>query len=106
MKDLIQIKVENDQQLVSARELHKALGFKKKFSGWWEQNQDQFEKGIDFNEVPKGYIVESGNGSLSSPSFYLFSPFLPPFFPSCLISPSSFYLIQFSSSGQSIFWIL
>ena len=44
MKDLIQIKVENDQQLVSARELHKALGFKKKFSGWWEQNQDQFEK--------------------------------------------------------------
>lgn len=63
MKDLIQIKVENDQQLVSARDLHKALGFKKKFSGWWEQNQDQFEKGIDFNEVPKGYIVESGNGT-------------------------------------------
>ena len=63
MKDLIPIKVENDQQLVSARDLHKALGFKKKFSGWWEQNQDQFEKGIDFNEVPKGYIVESGNGT-------------------------------------------
>lgn len=28
MKDLIQIKVENDQQLVSARDLHKGLGLK------------------------------------------------------------------------------
>lgn len=32
MKELIQIKVENDQQLVSARELHKGLNSKKKFS--------------------------------------------------------------------------
>ena len=32
MKDLIQIKVENDQQLVSARDLHKGLGLKRKFT--------------------------------------------------------------------------
>lgn len=34
MKDLIPIKVENDQQLVSARDLHKGLNLKKKFSAW------------------------------------------------------------------------
>ena len=48
MKDLIQIKVENDQQLVSARDLHKGLGLKRKFTDWVKQNFKDFEEGIDY----------------------------------------------------------
>lgn len=33
---LINVEVKNDQQLVSARELHKALEVKKRFSAWKE----------------------------------------------------------------------
>lgn len=49
--ELIHIKVENDQQLVSARELHKGLGIKRRFSAWWEQNSAEFEENIDFQPV-------------------------------------------------------
>ena len=61
MKELIQIKVENDQQLVSARELHKGLNSKKKFSAWWEQNSTEFEVGMDFVREPESYLAKSGN---------------------------------------------
>ena len=47
MKNLIQIKVENDQQLVSARELYKGLDIKKRFSVWVSQNFKEFEENPD-----------------------------------------------------------
>ena len=63
MKELINIQVKNDRQLVSARELHKNLGLKKKFSAWWEQNSKDFEEGIDFAREPESYQVQLGNGA-------------------------------------------
>ena len=46
MKDLISIKIENDQQLLSARDLHKGLGLKRKFTDWVKQNFKDFEEGF------------------------------------------------------------
>ena len=68
---LIEIKVKNHTQLVSARELHKGLGLKKKFSAWWEQNSEDFEEGTDYTREPKGYLVQSGNGAVKSYDDYL-----------------------------------
>ena len=48
---LIKVTVKNDQQLVSARDLYKGLGIKRRFSAWWEQNSDGFEKNSDFQRV-------------------------------------------------------
>ena len=64
MKDLIQIKVVNDQQLVSARELYKGLDIKKRFSVWVNQNFKEFEENQDFTSVPEGTVVKSGNGTV------------------------------------------
>lgn len=64
MEELIKIKTENDQQLVSARDLHKALEVKKRFSAWKEQNFKDFEEGTDFTGVPKGTPVKGGNGNV------------------------------------------
>ncbi|TSO25317.1 phage antirepressor KilAC domain-containing protein [Lactobacillus sp. LL6] len=63
MEELINIKVQNDQQLVSARELHKGLGLKKKFSDWVGQNFKEFVENQDFTSVPKGTVVQIGNGA-------------------------------------------
>lgn len=72
MKELINIQVKNDRQLVSARELHKGLGLKKKFSAWWEQNSKDFEEGTDFVRKPESYLTKSGNhGSLRAYDDYL-----------------------------------
>ena len=39
MNELIKISSnENDEQVVSARELHKGIEVKTRFSLWWEQN--------------------------------------------------------------------
>lgn len=46
--ELIKVTVKNDQQLVSARDLYKGLGIKRRFSAWWEQNGKEFEEDIDF----------------------------------------------------------
>lgn len=51
MKDLINIQVKNDCQLVSARELHKALDYKSRFSRWVEQNFTQFDEKTDYMSV-------------------------------------------------------
>ena len=48
---LINIEVKNDQQLVSARDLHKALKLKTRFSQWTEQNFKMFEEGTDYEGV-------------------------------------------------------
>lgn len=61
---IIKIKVEGDQQLVSARDLHKALEIKKRFSAWKEQNFKDFEEGTDFTGVPEGTPVKGGNGNV------------------------------------------
>lgn len=49
--ELIKVTVKNDQQLVSARDLYKGLGIKRRFSAWWEQNGKEFEEDIDFQHV-------------------------------------------------------
>lgn len=64
VEELIKIKTENDQQLVSARDLHKALEVKKRFSAWKEQNFKDFEEGTDFTGVPEGTPVKGGNGNV------------------------------------------
>lgn len=57
---LIKIEVKNDQQLVSARDLHKALGFKSRFSRWVDQNFSHFEEGIDYTSVQGCTVVNNG----------------------------------------------
>lgn len=60
MRELIKVTVDNDQQLVSARDLHEGLGLKKKFTDWWKQNSKDFEKNVDYTYSPKSAHV--GNG--------------------------------------------
>lgn len=61
-KELIKIKVENDQQLVSARDLHKALELKRHFGDWVKQNFKDFEEGADFMGAPQSAPITNGNG--------------------------------------------
>ena len=64
MNELIKVTTnENDEQLVSARDLHKFLGIRKKFSQWWEQYSDMFVVDEDYTRVLQSYLVESGNGT-------------------------------------------
>lgn len=51
MNELIKVTVKNDQQLVSARELHKGLNIKTRFSLWVEQNFKMFIEHEDFEGV-------------------------------------------------------
>lgn len=51
MNNLIKVTVEKDQQLVSARELHRALNIKTRFSLWVEQNFKMFIEHEDFEGV-------------------------------------------------------
>ena len=71
MKNLINIQIKDNRQLISARELHKNLGLKKKFSGWWEQNSDSFENEIDFTREPQSYLIQSGKGTVREYDDYL-----------------------------------
>lgn len=48
---LINIKIQDDKQLVSARDLHKGLRLTTRFSKWVDQNFHDFESGIDFMSV-------------------------------------------------------
>ena len=57
---LINIKVENDQQLVSARELYKALELKRHFGDWVKQNFKDFEEGTDFMFAPQSADMPNG----------------------------------------------
>lgn len=63
MEELIPIRKENNRRLVSARDLHKALESKKKFSEWLPQNLHDFVNGQDYTRSPKSYLVKSGNGT-------------------------------------------
>ena len=59
---LIKVTVQNDQQLVSARELHKGLGLKRQFTDWWKQNSKDFENGTDYTSTLTS--VNVGNGAI------------------------------------------
>lgn len=52
MNQLIKVQ-ENEQgeQRVSARELHKALGIKERFSLWFERYEDMYVSGVDYEGV-------------------------------------------------------
>lgn len=64
MDELIKVTTnDNDEQLVSARELHKFLGIRKKFSQWWEQYSEMFLVNEDYTRVPQSYLVQSGNST-------------------------------------------
>jgi anti-repressor protein len=60
--ELIKVTVKNDQQLVSARELYKGLGIKRRFSAWWEQNSNGFEENSDFTSVLISTEVQNNGG--------------------------------------------
>ena len=49
--ELIKVQSDNEKQLVSARELHKALNVKTRFSQWVTQNFKHFRENIDFSYV-------------------------------------------------------
>lgn len=59
---LIKIKVEDDQQLVSARDLHKALEVKRRFSAWVDDNFKNFEEGTDYTSVLLRTEVQNNGG--------------------------------------------
>lgn len=61
MKELIRVTTnENDEQLVSARDLHAALEIKTRFSQWAKQNFKRFREGIDFTSVVTTTVVNHG----------------------------------------------
>lgn len=62
MQELIKIRVKNDRQLVSARELYKALEVKTRFSLWVTQNFKGFEEGQDFTNVTTVTEVQNNGG--------------------------------------------
>ncbi|WP_407346409.1 phage antirepressor KilAC domain-containing protein [Lactococcus petauri] len=65
MNELIKISSnDNDEQVVSARELHKGLGLKKKFSAWWKQNSTLLIENEDFTWEPQSYHVQIGQGAM------------------------------------------
>lgn len=60
MEELIKVTVKNDQQLVSARDLHKGLQLTTRFSKWVSQNFNEFEEDIDFMSVTA--VTDMPNG--------------------------------------------
>lgn len=59
--ELIKIREENGQQLVSARELYEFLGTTERFSNWFERYcKYGFEENIDFTSVKNFTVVNNG----------------------------------------------
>lgn len=58
MNELLKVNAEN--QTVSARELHKALEIEKRFSAWFEANSQGFVEGEDYTSVLSGTVVNNG----------------------------------------------
>lgn len=56
----INVKEENGQQLVSARELYKGLELKKRFSSWVETNFGEFTENEDFMSVLSSTLMPNG----------------------------------------------
>ena len=57
---MINIKENNGQQLISARELHKKLNVTTRFSKWVEQNFGDFIQNEDFTSVTAVTLVNNG----------------------------------------------
>ena len=53
---------EQGEQRVSARDLHKVLGLKKKFTDWWKQYVGMFIQGTDWTSSPKSEEVKNNGG--------------------------------------------
>lgn len=65
MNELINITLnENNEPVVSARDLHKGLEISKRFSAWFDQNSKLFIENEEFTSVPKGTPVTGGNGNI------------------------------------------
>ena len=62
MRDLINIHIQNNQQLVSARDLYKGLDLKIRFSLWVTKNFDSFEENQDFTSVTTDTEVQNNGG--------------------------------------------
>lgn len=61
MNELIKISSnDNDEQVVSARELHKGIEVKTRFSLWWEQNSKFLIENEDFTSVVSTTVVNNG----------------------------------------------
>lgn len=61
MNELIKVTTNaNDEQLVSARDLHKGLEVKTRFSQWVTQNFKPFREDIDFTSVVSTTVVNNG----------------------------------------------
>lgn len=54
------IKVDFDTQMVSARDLHEALGIASRFSRWFETNKELFVEGEDFYKCTSSTVVNNG----------------------------------------------
>lgn len=57
---LIKVEVKNNQQLVSARDLHKGLGLTGRFSRWFKNNSEFFEENTDFYKCTSSTVVNNG----------------------------------------------
>lgn len=70
MEEIIKINQNNQGEAqVSARELYKELGVKKRFSAWFEQYQEMYVEGTDWTVVPGGTTVNNGgNGAVRTVS--------------------------------------
>ncbi|GAA5348311.1 phage antirepressor Ant [Streptococcus uberis] len=65
MNEIINITLnENNEPVVSARDLHKGLEISKRFSAWFDQNSKLFIENEEFTSVPKGTPVTGGNGNI------------------------------------------
>ncbi|WKF73625.1 phage antirepressor KilAC domain-containing protein [Lactococcus lactis] len=63
MNELIKISSnEKDEQVVSARDLHKGIGVKTRFSLWWEQNSRMLIENEDFTSVVLTTEVQNNGG--------------------------------------------
>ena len=62
MNELIKVEVKNDTQLVSARDLHKGLEIKRRFSVWVKDNFDDFIENKDYTTVRKSTEVQNNGG--------------------------------------------
>ena len=60
MKELMKVQVKNDRQLVSARDLHKGLGLKGRFSRWFKTNSELFTENEDFYKCTSSTVVNNG----------------------------------------------
>lgn len=60
MNELFAINTDGNEPTISARDLHKALGIRKRFSEWFEKNSQGFIEDDDFTSVLSGTVVNNG----------------------------------------------